>query len=424
MQLMSFHMAEVQRPHAVGFQLPVCRYIGTDHHAETWAHMQRMELVPALQKVMGTGWGGGAMDLVFSPDWAAYGAVTNSPPPSANMCCPECFAAKQDFRHPDYQRQPVRPYESYDTQCSPFLALFRSRNDLLYDPEHCNNQALANGVVHPIYLWVVKNLPVSYQQSLQEVYKKHFTRCPYYVPLTEGPGKRDWSPSNLMTKELMNSDEFWDDLAAALPCTTDGVQVTYKGEQLVDPLQEYLKLMRFLMKQLTACNPTRVTERDDLCHRAHTLFHIMGFSPRRFTGPLHYFFEHYQPRLMHHGSLLPLCSEGGEHLHQPHSTIVDRRPSRPRWKCPIGIVEIMKHCMLSISLWRQCWRVPSAYFTKCPTFPRSDYQTPSKPPPSPRGKCPKCLTQREAPCFAWAWRMFILVKKYKSGFSFVHSNFL
>ena len=33
---------------------------------------------------------------------------------------------------------------------------------LLYDPEHYNNQALANGVVHPVHVWVVKKLLRSY----------------------------------------------------------------------------------------------------------------------------------------------------------------------------------------------------------------------------------------------------------------------
>ena len=55
------------------------------------------------------------------------------------------------------------------------------------------------------------------------------------------------------------------------------------------------------------------------------------------------------------------CTEGGEHIHQPQGTIVEQRPSCPRWKCPVGLVECLKHDYLRLALWRQGWQVPKLW---------------------------------------------------------------
>ena len=65
----------------------------------------------------------------------------------------------------------------------------------------------------------------------------------------------------------------------------------------------------------------------------------------------------------------PPKSEGGEHVHQPHSKIVRKRPSRPREKCPVGLVEIMKHVRLWLGLWRQGWLSPTLWYTHEPKLP-------------------------------------------------------
>ena len=100
-----------------------------------------------------------------------------------------------------------------------------------------------------------------------------------------------------------------------------------------------------------------------MCREAHQLFWDLGFPLRRFGVPIHYFLEHYTPRLRKHGNLVGMSSEGGEHVHQPHSKIVQKRPSRPRGKCPVGLVEIMKHVKLWLGLWRQGWMSPTLWYT-------------------------------------------------------------
>ena len=57
---------------------------------------------------------------------------------------------------------------------------------------------------------------------------------------------------------------------------------------------------------------------------------------------VHSFTEYYTGRLRRHGNLKGLCSEGGEHLHQPHARLVERRPSKRLWKCPVGLFAIAR----------------------------------------------------------------------------------
>ena len=79
-----------------------------------------------------------------------------------------------------------------------------------------------------------------------------------------------------------------------------------------------------------------------------------------------FFLEKYTPRLRKHGNLVGMSSEGGGHVQQPHSNIVQKRPSRPRAKCPVGLVEIMKHVRLWLELWRQGWLSPALWYTHEP----------------------------------------------------------
>ena len=113
------------------------------------------------------------------------------------------------------------------------------------------------------------------------------------------------------------------------------------------------------MVQLNSWSLEAVDQRDDMCREAHQLFWDLGFPLRRFGVPIHYFLEHYTPRLRKHGNLVGMSSEGGEHVHQPHSKIVQKCPSRPRGKCPVEPVEIMKHIRLWSGLWRQSWLSPT-----------------------------------------------------------------
>ena len=59
----------------------------------------------------------------------------------------------------------------------------------------------------------------------------------------------------------------------------------------------------------------------------HLLFESLSLSPRRWSVVVHYFTVHYTDRLRRHGNVQGMCSEGGEHLHVPHTRLVVRRPS-------------------------------------------------------------------------------------------------
>ena len=368
-QVLSVHLPQARQPHQLLLQLPLARYLDQDDHITTSSQFERMDLLPALEKALESGWGGESMELVFSPDYAAYYRTTGTPPPTADCCCVECYGSKKLWKHPDWIRQPLRDFHNYPSRCAPFFRLMKCRLNSVYDVHHCNNHVLANGVIHPLWFWTRANLPEEYTVQLKTILEKHFTRFPYYPPFKEAIGKRDWSPPNIVTKDILKEDSFWKALADLFPRTANGLTVKRNGEVLQDPIHRYLKLMRILMVQLNSWSPEGVDQRDDMCREAHQLFWDLGFPLRRFGVPIHYFLEHYTPRLRKHGNLVGMSSEGGEHVHQPHSKIVQKRPSRPRGKCPVGLVEIMKHVRLWLGLWRQGWLSPTLWYTHEPKLP-------------------------------------------------------
>ena len=106
------------------------------------------------------------------------------------------------------------------------------------------------------------------------------------------------------------------------------------------------------------------------CAVKHTSsFGTSAFPCAGLECQIYYFMEHYTTRLRIHGNLVGMASEGGEDVHQPGSKIVQKRPSRPRGKCPVGLVEIMKHVRLWLGLWRQGWLSPTLWYTHEPKLP-------------------------------------------------------
>ena len=57
-----------------------------------------------------------------------------------------------------------------------------------------------------------------------------------------------------------------------------------------------------------------------------------------------------------------MCSEDGEHVHQPHSIICERRPSCPLDKCPTDLVVCMQDSRIRLTLWRQSWMHIDCFF--------------------------------------------------------------
>ena len=117
------------------------------------------------------------------------------------------------------------------------------------------------------------------------------------------------------------------------------------------------------MVQLNSWSTDGVDQRDDMCRVAHKLLWDRGFPVRRLGVPIHFFFGALHPPAAQNGNLVGTSSEGGEHVHQPHSKIVQKRPSRPRGKCQVGLVEIMKHVRLWLGLLRQGWLSPTLWYT-------------------------------------------------------------
>ena len=319
------------------------------------------------------------MTITWSPDYACMVHILNTPPVTADCSCTVCWVTKEDMRKPDTPPAAPRHLEGYQTECSEFLGLFDDINDFPYDVEHDVSLTMSDAVVHALTLWTRRNLTSQWVDKVDAVWQKHLSRHPYYAPLTEGIGRRDWRMSNQMTKDIVGSDAFWRDLANALPHTRDGLRIRSPviddNEVLLDPLQEYVFVMKRLARQLLSWAPTNVADRDSWCLRARQLYFAIGLPDRRFSMAVHWFFCHYTPRLLKHGNLMCMCSEGGEHMHQPHSAIVERRPSCPRYKCPVGLEECMKDARLRLAIWRQGWIFPSTAFA-APLM-----LLPGKPPP-------------------------------------------
>ena len=236
----------------------------------------------------------------------------------------------------------------------------------VYDVRHCNHHLLANGVIQPLWFWTRANLPEEHTVQLKTILQKHFTRFPYYPPFKEAIGKRDWSRPNIVTKNILKEDSFSKALADLFPRAANGLTVKRNSEVLQDPMHRYLKLMQTLMVQLNSWSPEGFEQRDDMCPEGNQVFWDLCFPLRQFGVPIHYVFRHYLPQLRKHGNLVSMSSEGGEHVNQPDCKIVQKRPSRPREKCPVGLVEIMKHVRLLLGLWRQGRLSPTLWYTHEP----------------------------------------------------------
>lgn len=223
---------------------------------------------------------------------------------------------------------------------------------VLYDPLHCIALTLTHGIIHALRFWVLTFAAVQLP-NLDTVLDAHTRRHPFFPAAHEAIQLADWSLSNNLAKELLHSDSFWQELAAALPTTAQGLVVTCNGIALVNPLQLYLKHWRYLAEMLLSKHPQGVARRDELCTELHKLYVALKLSPRRFTVAYHYFVHHYTHPLQHFGNLWKISSEGGEHMHQPHTRIASTRPSNPRSKCPEALKVCVQWGALQLALWRE-----------------------------------------------------------------------
>ena len=371
--LLSISLPQAKQPHQLGLQLPLGRWNGPENHSAVWKVFESMNLVHALKSAMQIHMHGKRLRLVWSPDWAALRTILNHAPPGSELGCVFCWSMKTNWRLFGGPKGPLRVFENFDTRCRPFLDLFASMLDIIYDPLHCCALVLTHMVVHAIYFWVQQNLPAAYQAQLLGVYKTHLLQHPFFAAESVKIGPNDWAMSNNLTKSVLFNCTFWADLSTLLPRTTQGLVVQHQlvdgGAILDDPLHEYLQLLRALAVQLLAWKPLNVATRQADCARLHALHSALGFPKERFTIAFHVFLEHYGDRLERHGNLQGMCTEGGEHSHQRDAQIVATRKSTPAHKCPIGLECCMQDAALGLGLWRNGFWVPANYYEDAVSLP-------------------------------------------------------
>eukprot|EP01012_Entosiphon_sulcatum_P006551 TRINITY_DN130_c0_g1_i1.p1 TRINITY_DN130_c0_g1~~TRINITY_DN130_c0_g1_i1.p1 ORF type:complete len:131 (-),score=24.39 TRINITY_DN130_c0_g1_i1:1265-1657(-) len=128
---------------------------------------------------------------------------------------------------------------------------------------------------------------------------------PFQPPEGPKPAKKEWVISNKLAKSIVASNAFWNELNALLPSLTVPV---------AEPWKLYLLLLRQLCIQVISWEPQNVDLRTRWAFDLHQIFVQLGLPEQRFTVQVHYFMDHYTERLIHHGNLLCISTEGGEHL--------------------------------------------------------------------------------------------------------------
>jgi hypothetical protein len=310
---------------------------------------------------------GQALGLTFSPDWGCLRAVLRWYHPGAEYGCTDCWKRRRDWKQPGLPPAPMRKLKDYDTPLHEFLLLFDSELDVVYDVAHCCALVVTHNVCHALYWWCVdmEGVRPDLLPRLLGVYARHMTAHPFHPSAQKAVGRKEWSCSNNTAKELLFSDKFWFDLAEILPTSREGLEVSSSllgPDPVADPLQEFLREVRRLCVQPLSWWPVGANTRNADAERVHALYVALKFPIERWTVQSHYWACHYQSRLLRHGNLVGMDSEGGEHLHQPHNRVVDLRPSFPRGKCPIGIAASVKWSALGVVLWEQKRRFPRLQF--------------------------------------------------------------
>ena len=149
-QLVSLSLPQAKQPHQLALNLKLCRYIDTNHHATTAAHLKRRNLLPALKRALQCGWQGKSMRLVWWPDLAARTKTLNAQPPTAKEWCAECHALRERFRDRMCPPAALRQFSTLETQYFDSFDLFTSPLNVVYNTLHCCALVLTNLVVHSL----------------------------------------------------------------------------------------------------------------------------------------------------------------------------------------------------------------------------------------------------------------------------------
>ena len=164
--------------------------------------------------------------------------------------------------------------------------------------------------------------------------------------------RKEWAMINKDTKAVLREDSFWTRLAKLLHTWRGGLTVSHldlSASEEATSFQHYLPLVRSLSQDLLSWTPKGVDTRDADGRRMYLFFVSPSLSS--WSVFVHYFTVHYTDRLRRHDNLQCMCSEGGEHLHQPNARLVERRRSEPSWKCLVVLVVIAHWGARSLELW-------------------------------------------------------------------------
>ena len=296
--------------------------------------------------------------------------------PGDERACPACLAPKRLWKRSEYQLASARPLHDFRTPCRQFLSLFDSPLDIVYDPLHCIAPVISHAVFHALYLWFQENCSAvpSMQQGLLTTFASAKLTKNFREPKGPAISRRESAIGNKDTKALLRNYIFWQRLANLLPTARDGLTVSHpelSAAEIAEPFQCYPRLVQYLARDLISWNPKGVETRDADGRKMHVLFQSLSLRPRRWSVAVLYFTEHNTDRLQRHGNLQGLCSEGGEHLHQPHARLVERCPSKPSWKCPLGLIAIARWGAQALRLWGARVLAPLVACAETPTFPAS-----------------------------------------------------
>ena len=375
--LLSASLPQAKRPHQIRAQLCIARYLAHDcafRHAQIFA---KLGLPNAIAEALSMGLNGRRLRLVMAPDWKVLRILSNWVGPGDQWCCMFCFSAKAQWQTRDFSGAVLRSFDDWDTPLAPLVQHFDSISDVVYDPLHCVALVLSHAVCHALYFWARTKLGESYAQSLATLYIKHTVSKDqtFVVAADEIVSLHDWAMSNKTAKKIVKDDAFWRSLATLLPNTNQGLRLCTpllnNGQPVVDPFQQFLWLVRTLCVQVLSWTPNRVPMRDAWCQEAHYLYFCLGLPPRRYNVASHYFFFHYTSRIIRHGNLVGLCTEGGEANHRPHKKICALNGTMRPFQCPDGLWEAVCWSTRAIAFWRQGLHIPTTWYNMRPTLPPS-----------------------------------------------------
>jgi hypothetical protein len=167
-----------------------------------------------------------------------------------------------------------------------------------------------------------------------------------------GGRSREWRCSNKAAKDVLSNDVFWAGLEGIWARTGVVVRDEHGAAMALAP-QRYLRGLRRLCQQLLHWNPTGVARRTEECNAVKALYLALHMPRERVTVQCHFFLDDYAPRLVRHGNLVALNTEGGEHTHQVHNSVSAQRPSCPHDKCPVGVDEGIRGGARTLGCWAE-----------------------------------------------------------------------